>query len=207
MSNRQQLIAFLFNIQERWIMDNSKQPSMEREEAPLPLPTPFPVYPFRDDREDFIAGIGDYIISAEDYIALRDTVGFPPNKSKLKLFLIRKCNIPDLADYSFPDITETLRSYLKENVNKSSNEQKHKVAKKSSDANDNEPLAEKALAVLNLLQELSPNQALTGPKILDELDNKNIIIDQSTLTKSIIPALKPHGVRNKPRIGYYIEKN
>ncbi len=44
-----------------------------------------------------------------------------------------------------------------------------------------------------------------GPKILKEIDDKNIIIDQSTLTKSIIPALKPHGVKNKPRIGYYIE--
>ena len=70
---------------------------------------------------------------------------------------------------------------------------------------NNEPLSNKARAVLNLLQELPPNQALTGPKILKELDDKKIIIDQSTLTKSIIPALKPHGVKNKPRIGYYIE--
>ncbi len=71
---------------------------------------------------------------------------------------------------------------------------------------NNEPLSDKALAVLNLLRNLPPNKALTGPKILKELDDKNIIIDQSTLTKSIIPELKPHGVKNRPRIGYYIEK-
>ena len=105
-------------------MDNSKKPSMRREGAPLPLPTLFPLYPFRDDREDFIAGDGDYLISAEDYAALRDTVGMPPNKSKLKVFLVRKCNITDLTDYSFPDITETLRSYLEENTNNTLNEQK-----------------------------------------------------------------------------------
>lgn len=126
MSNRQKLIAFLFNIQNRCVMDNSKKPSMdkEKEEAPLPLPNPFPMYPFRDDCEDFIAGIGDYILSAEDYVALKDTVGFPPNKSKLKVFLVRKCNIPNPADYSFPDITETLRSYIEENINNTLNEQK-----------------------------------------------------------------------------------
>lgn len=173
--------------------------------APLLPPTPFTLYPFKDDRVDFIEGVGDYLLSGEDYIALRDTVGFRPNKSKLKVFLVRKCNIPDPTDYSFPDITETLRSYLEENANVTLKEQKHKLAKKSSDAKANEPLSDKALAVLNLLQELPRSQALTGPQILNKLDNKNIIIDQSTLTKSIIPALKPHGVKNKPRIGYYIE--
>jgi len=126
MSNRQQLIAFLFNILDRWIMDNSKKTSMDKkkEEAPLLLPTPFPMYPFRDDYADFIEGIGDYLLSGEDYIALRDTVGFPPNKSKLKVFLVQHCNIPDPADYSFSDITETLRFYLEENVNDTLNEQK-----------------------------------------------------------------------------------
>ncbi len=70
---------------------------------------------------------------------------------------------------------------------------------------NNEPLSDKALGVLNLLKHLSANKALTGRQILDELSKKNVFLDQSTLTKSIIPALKPHGVKNKPRIGYYIE--
>ena len=82
-----------------------------------------------------------------------------------------------------------------------------KIEKEITQAEDtanNEPLSDKALAVLNLLRNLPPNKALTGPKILKELDDKNMIIDQSTLTKLIIPALKPHGVKNKKRIGYYI---
>lgn len=70
---------------------------------------------------------------------------------------------------------------------------------------NNEPLSDKALGVLNLLKHLSANKALTGRQIIDELSKKNVFLDQSTLTKSIIPALKPHGVKNKPRIGYYIE--
>jgi len=84
-------------------------------------------------------------------------------------------------------------------------EKGHKLKKKSSAANTNEPLSDKALAVLHLLQEQPPYQGLTGPQILKKLDDKKIIISQSALTKSIIPALKPHGVKNKPRIGYYIK--
>lgn len=94
------------------------------EEAPLPLPTVFPMYPFREDAVDFIPSVGDYLISSEDYVALRDTVGVPPNKSKLKVFLVRKCNIHDPTNYSFPDITETLRSYLKETEDKNLSEKK-----------------------------------------------------------------------------------
>lgn len=78
---------------------------------------------------------------------------------------------------------------------------------KSKDAKINEPLSDKGLAVLDLLQNLPPNKALTGRLIIDELSKKNVFLDQSTLTKSIIPALKPHGVKNRRRIGYYIEKN
>jgi hypothetical protein len=77
---------------------------------------------------------------------------------------------------------------------------------KEANSKNKEPLSDKALAVLHLLQELPPNQGLTGSKILKKLDGKKIFIEQSTLTKSIIPALKPHGVQNKPRIGYYIDK-
>lgn len=90
-----------------------------KEEAPLLLPTLYPMHPFREDHLNFIEGIGDYLLTGEDYIAIRDTVGYPPNKSKLKIFLIRKCNVSDPTDYSFSDITETLRTYLEETANES----------------------------------------------------------------------------------------
>lgn len=72
-----------------------------------------------------------------------------------------------------------------------------------------EPLTPSARAVLELLGELPPNAALTGPEILTALDNKKppILLDQSTLTSRIIPALKPHGVKNKPRVGYYLDRH
>ena len=70
------------------------------------------------------------------------------------------------------------------------------------------PLGEKPAAVLELLKAQPEHKALTGKEILQQLDAKNIIIDQSTLTKSIIPTLRPYGVRNerKGRAGYYIQK-
>jgi len=68
-----------------------------------------------------------------------------------------------------------------------------------------QPLSEKASAVLELLKTLPEHRGMTGPKILETLDAKSIHIDQSTLTKNIIPELQSYGVKNKPRIGYYIE--
>ena len=68
------------------------------------------------------------------------------------------------------------------------------------------PLSEKAVAVLELLKTLPEHRGMTGPKILETLDAKSIYIDQSTLTKNIIPELRHYGVKNKPRIGYYIER-
>ncbi len=70
-----------------------------------------------------------------------------------------------------------------------------------------EPLSENAAAVYELLQALPPHKAMTGRDILTALETqKNIITDQSTITKSIIPALRPYGVKNKRGAGYYIGK-
>lgn len=126
----------------------------------------------------------------------------------LKSLLLQRCNVQNPDELDWDDILTHIEVFL------CKTEQKTKLGEggKMGDAEDaiitanNEPLSDKARAVLNLLQELPPNQALTGPQILKELDDKNIMIDQSTLTKSIIPALKPHGIKNKPRVGYYIEK-
>jgi len=74
-------------------------------------------------------------------------------------------------------------------------------------------LSDKAYAVLKLLESSPKDTGLTGKAIIEskELkgpDGKPVLIDQSTLTKIIIPILKKHyGVKNKPRIGYYIAKN
>lgn len=72
------------------------------------------------------------------------------------------------------------------------------------------PLTEKAAAVLKLLRDLPAERGLTGPEILDKLNQQKppICFDQSTLTRYIIPVLKKHyGVRNTPRAGYHLPKN
>jgi len=70
------------------------------------------------------------------------------------------------------------------------------------------PLSANAAAVYELLKALLEYKAMKGREILKALENQNpsIFIDQSTLTKNIIPELKPYGVKNRPRIGYYIER-
>jgi hypothetical protein len=76
---------------------------------------------------------------------------------------------------------------------------------KLNDRADRPPLGENARLLYEYLIYLPEHEAMTGPKILDwfmQKHSKNV--DQGTLTKEIIPALKPYGIENTPRIGYQI---
>lgn len=66
------------------------------------------------------------------------------------------------------------------------------------------PLSEKANKVYAILLALPPERGLIGKALLEKLDGQGVFIDHSTLTSRIIPELRPYGVMNKPRIGYYI---
>ncbi len=70
-----------------------------------------------------------------------------------------------------------------------------------------EPLSEKAAIALEILLELPPHRGLTGPKLLEALAARGVASDQSTLTRWIVPALKPYGIAHKPKIGYFIPVN
>jgi len=71
-----------------------------------------------------------------------------------------------------------------------------------------ELLSANAAAVYELLKALPQYRGMKGREILKALENQKqpIFIDQSTLTKNIIPELRPYGVRNKRGAGYYISK-
>ncbi len=71
-----------------------------------------------------------------------------------------------------------------------------------------ELLSANAAAVYELLKALPQYRGMKGQEILKALENQKqpIFIDQSTLTKNIIPELRPYGVRNKRGAGYYISK-
>lgn len=71
-----------------------------------------------------------------------------------------------------------------------------------------EPLSANAAAVYELLKALPQYRGMKGREILKALENQKppIFIDQSTLTKNIIPGLRPYGVINKRGAGYYISK-
>jgi len=75
--------------------------------------------------------------------------------------------------------------------------------------NEKQPLSDKEEAVVKLLEDLPERKGLTGRKILESLDKQQIYIDQSTLTKSIIPRLKRKGYKIKNMrdgAGYFLEK-
>ena len=68
------------------------------------------------------------------------------------------------------------------------------------------PLSKKAAVALEILRRLPPEQALTGPRLIDALSDHDdgVDTDQATLTGRIIPALRPYGVENIPRLGYRV---
>jgi len=69
------------------------------------------------------------------------------------------------------------------------------------------PLSPNAAFVLDILKALPPGYAKTGPQILDALAGREppVYVDESVLTSQIMPFLKKHyGVKNQPRIGYYV---
>ena len=67
-------------------------------------------------------------------------------------------------------------------------------------------LSKKAAVALEILRNLPPEQALTGPRLIDALSDHDdgVDTDQATLTGRIIPALRPYGVENIPRLGYRV---
>jgi hypothetical protein len=184
-------------------MGKSKKQAKNRgkEEAPLPLPTVFPTYPFRDNSVDFVEGGGDYLITGEDYIALRDTIGFRPNKSKLKVFLEQRCNISDIKDYSFPAITETLRCYLEGNINNSQND-----LKSDSDATLR-PSEEKAYQSYKHAIDKKPEFADATDQEIHDWLNENGIEEYSppafdTWARHVRAGRKHYGTsKNTPRAG------
>ena len=69
-----------------------------------------------------------------------------------------------------------------------------------------DPLSARARAVLQHLESLPVNTAITGPEIVEWLNEQGDLISESTLTSRVIPELKRFGVKNKRRIGYFIDR-
>jgi len=113
--------------------------------TPLIVPTQTLRYPFKNHCEHFIKGSGDYLLQEEAIEILEKTVGLPANKSSLKAFLAKECNIPDPTNYSFPNIIAALKLYLDRKI-------KDTKKKGNSNANNNELLAERQLEVWDLLK-------------------------------------------------------
>ncbi len=71
-----------------------------------------------------------------------------------------------------------------------------------------EPLSALEGWVLEVIRSVPPERGITGPQIIAKIRERyRVVLDQASLTSRIIPKLKgQHGVRNRPRVGYYIER-
>jgi hypothetical protein len=68
------------------------------------------------------------------------------------------------------------------------------------------PLTETGAAVLALIKAQPTGSGITGREIVKVLSERGFPIQQSTLTKHVMPELKKwHGVKNRLGVGYYIE--
>lgn len=68
------------------------------------------------------------------------------------------------------------------------------------------PLTELEALVLEVIREQPPGQAITGKAIVAALAKRGVLIEQSTLTRHLLPKLKQdHGVRNRRGVGYFIQ--
>lgn len=102
----------------------------QNQQTPLLQPIYTERYPFENNLELFV-GFGDYILQHEALAILEKTVGVPVKKSKLKAFLVQRCNIPDPTHYSFPDIIAALQLYIQysssENIVDKSSKTENKI--------------------------------------------------------------------------------
>ena len=70
----------------------------------------------------------------------------------------------------------------------------------------NAPLPKTARLVYEKLKNLKPHEAMTGPDLLAWLSKEHDIeIDDKTLRKTYLEPIKPYGLENKAKVGYYIE--
>jgi len=68
-----------------------------------------------------------------------------------------------------------------------------------------EPLTEKAKLVYEKLKGLQKHEAMTGPAILNWFSAEHDLeIDSATLRSSYLKPLKAYGLKNKPKVGYYL---
>ncbi|MEX2216530.1 MAG: hypothetical protein WD768_20625 [Phycisphaeraceae bacterium] len=68
-------------------------------------------------------------------------------------------------------------------------------------------LSQRAATVYELLLSVPAHRGLTGKQIIEALRERDIYIEQSTLTTHILPQLKPYGLEGKRRVGYRIPQS
>ena len=150
------------------------------QETPLLPPILTPMYPFKHKLEHFVEGCGDYILREDAYMVLEKTIGIPVNKSKLKVFLAKECNIPDPTNYSFPDIIAALQLFIK-----------------LSTGENNELLSDRQLEVWDLLK----GKALSAKELGKSLD-----LSAENIRKHIQAIRNKHGqkaIENTRSRGYW----
>lgn len=115
----------------------------------------------------------------------------------------------DLYDKSVPCVVKLMQT-LETDMRKASISALNYLLGKAKQARGTkkpEPLSKNAQIVYEILVELPPQKALTASEILDKVADKHKKYwDEKELYNRVFPQLKEWGLKNKPRIGYWIEK-
>ncbi len=70
-----------------------------------------------------------------------------------------------------------------------------------------EPLSKNARFIYEKLQTLNEHQAMTTPEIQNWIHEKHKInLDEGTWSKTLRKELEPYGLKNRPKVGYYLRK-
>ena len=153
------------------------------------------------------------ILRNKDYTAPKDYREILTTEEKEQL----KNAVPNLSDAGIEAVMRRVYNMGDERIKKLTlkqicafcedytNSQNNKAGGKKK---KRKPLSANAAAVYELLKDLPEHRAMKGREILKAFENQKPpkFIDQSTLTKNIIPELRPYGVINKRGAGYYISK-
>lgn len=118
------------------------------------------------------------------------------------------CHYPAVAIKTMNRIFNELFSLEKIEIEKAKSEKPAKPEPQEKGGQPRpEPLSKNAQIVFDILKDLSPEKALTTPEILDQVANKHEKYwDEKELYDRVFPQLRPWGLKNKPRKGYWIEK-
>jgi hypothetical protein len=107
------------------------------------------------------------------------------------------------------DIKDFNQLNIKEQIQAIQTAAKIRKSKQKQDTGaEKPPLTEIAGLIYEKLKSLPEHKAMKAPDIADWLSKEhNTTLDETTIRKNHLKKIEPYGLKNKPKVGYYIRKS